>query len=459
MFFRRGKFEKRQSGFTLIEAAVFLFIFSLITMTFYQAWSKGTAQILNSKYRLGATALANQQMEIVRSLIFDNIGTTTGLPHGTLSQYQTITANSSVYTLHTEVIYVDDPTDGTAGLGTDAAPNDYKQVMITVSWGGGAASEQVFLSSLFSLDGVESVAAGTGILSINILNNAGVGVSAASIHITNTSVSPNVDVTIDTDANGNLTIPGAPASVQGYHISVSKSGYYTNMTYAPYPTSAFNPVNVHASIAAGSLTATTIVFDQRSTIDYHTKDPFGGDLPNIRVTVAGGLVIGTDPATSASVYDYSQSAQTDGSGVLTLSNRSSGTYTAVLNPLETGYEYIRLSPEETTFGTINLSSGTTKTVDMILASKTYSSALITAKKASDSTSIPGASIRLYNTILGYDTTITADSYGQAFFPTSNTPLVAGTYNIEVSASGYTTATSTIVVSGTALEKKTITLSP
>lgn len=459
MLFRTQKAYRGSGGFTLIEAAIFLFIFSLITVTFYQAWSAGTAQIMNSKYRLGATAIANQQMEIIRSLIFDNIGTTTGLPHGTLSQYQTITANSSVYTVHTEVIFVDDPTDGTALLGTDTAPNDYKQVMITVSWGGGSASEQVALSSVFSLDGVESVAAGTGILSINTLNDAGIGVSGSSVHITNTSVSPSVDVTLSTDANGNLTIPGAPASVQGYHITVSKGGYYTNMSYAPYPTSAFNPVNVHASIAAGSLTATTIVFDQQSDIELRTRDPLGSNIPNIDLSIAGGLVIGTDPATGVPVYDFSQSGQTDGSGELAFSNRSSGTYTVTLDPSETGYEYIRLNPEETVLGTANLPPGTTKTVSMILADKAFSSALITAKSASDGTSISGASVRLSNTVLGYDTTIAADSYGQAFFPTNNAPLAAGTYDIEISASGYTTATSTITIPGSALEKKTVTLSP
>jgi hypothetical protein len=45
------------------------------------------------------------------------------------------------------------------------------------------------MTSLFSLDGVESVAAGTGILSVNILSTGpGFGVANASVHIINTSV-------------------------------------------------------------------------------------------------------------------------------------------------------------------------------------------------------------------------------------------------------------------------------
>lgn len=458
MDFRSSAGSGRMSGFTLVEAAVFLFIFAVISVTFYEAWSLGTRHIMNSKYRLGATAVAMQQMEIIRSLIFDDIGTTSGIPTGTLSEDQTIIANSNRYQLHTVVQFVDDATDGTAGAGTDIAPNDYKKVTLTVSWGGASASEQVSMTSVFSLDGVESVAAGTGILSINILNGAGIGVANASVHIVNSSVAPAVNLTANTDANGNLTFPGAPASVQGYEISVSKAGYYPNMTYAPYPTSAFNPVNTHASIVAGSLTAATIVADERSNIELHSKDPFDVDIPDIDFSISGGLVIGTAIATSDPVYDFTQTGVTDGSGEFALPDRSAGVYVLALDASESGYEYLRLDPEETTFGTINLTPGLTESVKLVLADKALSSALISAKNGADNSPIAGASVRLFNTTLGYDTTITADTYGQAYFPTSNTPLAAGTYDIEVSASGFTTATDTVVITGAALIKKTLSLS-
>ena len=113
--------RKRISGFTLIEAMVVLFVVSLITLTFYETWNLGTKHIANAKYRLGATALANQQMEIIRSLIFDDIGTISGIPSGTLAQDQTLHVNNTVYDVHTVVQFVDDPTDGTLSSGTDLA--------------------------------------------------------------------------------------------------------------------------------------------------------------------------------------------------------------------------------------------------------------------------------------------------------------------------------------------------
>ena len=231
------------------------------------------------------------------------------------------------------------------------------------------------------------------------------------------------------------------------------------MTYDPYPASAFNPVNTHASIVAGSLTAATIVADEHSDIELHSKNPFDGDIPDIDFSITGGLVIGTDIATSAHVYDFTQVDVTDGSGAITFSDRSAGVYTLTLDASESGYEYLRLDPEETTFGVINLAPGTTESVKLVLADKALSSALVSAKNGADNSPIAGASVRLFNTTLGYDTTITADIYGQSYFPTSNTPLVAGTYDIEVSASGFTTATDTVVLAGTALTKKTVTLSP
>lgn len=441
----------RSKGFTLIEAILFLFLFAVITLAFYQTWAAATKHIVNVKNRLGAVAVANQQIEIVRSIIFDDIGTTTGIPVGTLSEYQTLSVNNSQYTVHTLVQFVDDATDGTLGSG-DLAPNDYKKVTITVSWGAGGTNEQVSATSLFSLDGVESVAAGTGILSVNVLDTSGLGISGATVIITNSSVAPSVNITATTDSNGNLSFPGAPESVQGYEIVVSKSGYYSNTTYPPYPTSVFNPVNIHATVVAGSLTAETLIIDELSSIQFATEDPFGADVPDTDFDITGGLVIGTDPSDGSPVYEYTDALSTDGSGEESIDDRTTGEYTVTLDSGETTHKYIRLEPEEATFGTINLSPGTDQTVTMVLADKAFSSVLITVVNQADSTPVAGASVKLSNTTLSYDVTVATDSYGQAFFPDVNTPLVAGDYDVEISATGFDVETGSITVVGDKLEE-------
>jgi hypothetical protein len=118
-----------------------------------------------------------------------------------------------------------------------------------------------------------------------------------------------------------------------------------------------------------------------------------------------------------------------------------------------------LDPEETVQNSINLIAGDSKTVKYILARKTFQSALITVKSASGGTPISGASVRLHSTSLGFDVTLATDTYGQAYFPTAATPLASGTYDIDVSASGFASTTDTISIIGSNIEKKTISLNP
>lgn len=455
----RNTSTHKKHGFTLIEAIIFLFLFTVITLAFYQTWQAATSHIVNVRNRLGAVAVANQQIEIIRSIIFDDIGTTTGIPTGSLQEYQTLSVNNSVYTVHTLVQFVDDATDGTLSAGTDLAPNDYKKVTVTVSWGSGGPSEQVSTVSLFSLDGVESVADGTGILSVNVLDTSGNGVSGATVTITNGGVSPAVNVTATTDSNGNLSFPGAPESVQGYAITVSKSGYFSNQSYPPYPTSTFNPVNVHATVVAGSLTATSLVIDKISSIAITTEDPFGAPVPDIDFDITGGLVIGTNASDGTPVYEYTAALVTDGNGRKDISNRTTGDYAITLDASETTRKYIRLVPSEATFGSINLLPDTNQAVDFVVADKALSSALITAIHQTNGTAVAGASVRLVNTTLAYDATVTTDIYGQAFFPETNTPLLAGTYDVTITASGYSNATGTLTVAGDRLEQQTFQLTP
>jgi len=69
-------------AFTLIEALVVLFVFSLITLTFYSVFTLGGAYIIESKNRLRAVSLANEKMEIIRNLEYDDIGVVGGIPDG-----------------------------------------------------------------------------------------------------------------------------------------------------------------------------------------------------------------------------------------------------------------------------------------------------------------------------------------------------------------------------------------
>ena len=449
-------------AFTLIEALVLLFIFSVISITFLQVYATGTRLIIESKNRLGATALANQKLEIVQSLDYDNIGTVSGVPAGDIPEYETVSVNTTQYEVHTFVQYRDDAFDGTVnGSPADAIPNDYKRIKISVAWGSKGIDQTVSLITDVAPDGVET-SAGGGVLSINILDAAGMGVSGASVHIVNTSAS--VDLTAPTDATGNVTLPGTPAGVQNYVLTVSKSGYYGVQTYPPLPPSTYNPVDEHASVVAGVLNQKSLVMDQYADLTIHSKDPFGTDVPSISFGMIGGKILGTDPVTSEPVYEYNQSLSTNASGSLDIAGQSYGQYT--LTASDTRYVLYKLSPENVTYNIFDALAGQATIIDMILLDTQIGSVKAVVTNAADNTAVAGASVHLTNTLLSYDETRTTDQYGIAYFPTALPPdfpttqpgLVAGTYDLTVSATGFADNASTVAVNG-ALIIKDIGLSP
>jgi hypothetical protein len=454
------RLRRISKGFTLIEGMVMLFLFALITLVFFQTYAYGTALIQQSKYRLGAIALANQKMEIIRSLDYDAIGTVSGIPAGDLLEDETIQVSNALFQAHTFVQYADDPYDGTLGGGpNDLVPNDYKRVRVEVAWGGETEAEKVALFSTFAPLGVEQ-SVGGGILSINILDSQGIGLSGATVRVTNSSVAPAVDVTTTTDASGNLFLVGAPASAQGYHVTFSKGGYFGSASYAPYPMTSFVPVDVHASVVNNVVNQATFVMDRSSTLELRTVDPFGNEVPDIDYRIDGGRLLGNEFGTGDPVYEFGADDATDASGEQGYSGRSYGSYTWTIDSGETSWTFIALSPESGAGANVfELPANTSLTVQMVLADEAVNSALFSVTSTTDGGPLSGASIHLTNTALGFDETVSTNLSGKAFFPTTETPgMAAGTYDYEITAAGHSTQTGTIAITS-GLQTKNISMSP
>ncbi len=442
---------KNQScpGFTLIESLVFLFLFAVISMTFFETYAASTRLIIDSKNRLGATALANQKMEIIRSIDYDAIGTTTGIPAGDLLEDETISVNTIKYEVHMFVQYVDDSFDGTVAT-TDTIPTDYKRVRVTVAWGDLSPDRSVVLFGNFSPNGIET-SSGGGVLSINVLDGSGSGVSGATVNITNAAAG--IAVATVTDATGNITLPGAPAGIEAYVLTVSKGGYFGATTYPAYPTSAFNPVDVHASVAADVLNQKTIVMDQSSDIALTTEDPFGTAISNIGYTLTGGRIIGTDPLSGVSVTQFSDAGATDASGEASYADQSYGQYVLTV-PATATYQFLKLVPEDAVVSEFAVTAGVATNVTAVLVDKTIGSVLVKVENGTDGSPLSGASVQLTNAALLYDVTVNTDQYGYAYFPTALPELAPETYDMSVSLAGFTTETDTVDVNG---ELKTVTI--
>ncbi len=457
-----------KGGFSLIEAMVFLFLFSVITMTFYQLYAVGSRHILDAKRRLGAVALANQRMEMVRGMPHGDIGTKTpngsggwnyGIPAGEILENETVAASDGTYDVHTFVQYADDPFDGVAG-GGDPIPADFKLVRVSVSWGEDPsdAFRTIAVFGTFAQDGVEQFS-GTGVLSVNVLDRDGIGVPQATVHVEN--VAAGVDLTALTGNDGNLMLPGAPPG-EGYGITVSKNGYYGATTYPSAPLSAFDPVDVHASVVADDINSFSIYMDRDSDFVVRTVDPFGDPVPDIDFHLEGGRHIATDYTDTlgpAKIYGFSLDDTTDDSGEVGYANESYGRYHFSLDSSETEYELLPKHFEAVDRQEfLDLDPGVSRNFDVVVLDTSLNSMLFTVTDNNPTavTALSGATVRLSDIVSGYDVSLTTDTLGRAYFPESIPELVPGTYSYETSLSGYPDSSGTVeIVSG--LRKMTVRL--
>ncbi|NTW14118.1 MAG: carboxypeptidase regulatory-like domain-containing protein [Candidatus Moranbacteria bacterium] len=463
-----SRLNDRKRGFTLVEAMFFLFLFSVIALTFYQLFAVGSKRILDVRRKLGATALASERMETVRSLPYASIGTKRpdgaggwdyGIPAGDILETESIVKTGATYTVHTVAQYEDDSFDGTASGGThDSIPTDYKQVRIEVTWVGAEGGQEVVTWGTFSPEGVEQPS-NTGVLSINVTDPSGASLQNADVHIV--SATGNVDLTAQTDVYGNLSFPGAPPA-SDYMLYVSKNGYYGVQTYPAAPASAFNPLDLPMSVVIGSVNQKSFAIGRSSGITVRSEDAFGTAIPSVAFTLSGGHQVGTKLNTIPvePVYDFSVSDTTGSDGQKAYADRSYGRYALAASGSVTGYRFLRVDPGIlNTPDTFDMVVGTDLIAKMVFAETSVGSVLVSVKTNNGSADVPvqNASVRLQDGTIGYDATVTTGPSGQAYFPTSMPALQAGTYQYDVTADGYAAETGSIAVTGMSLQDQSVTL--
>jgi hypothetical protein len=241
-------------------------------------------------------------MERFRNMAYDNIGVSGGVPSGTIPADQEITRSNTTFSVHTRIDYQDDPLDGLV-IGTtpvDTTPADYKRVELTIDWNDN--SVPVILTGRFAPNGLE-VAANTGALLITVFDSSGQPVPLADVHVTNSNVTPAVDITNTTDVNGNLQLLSLAPDVEGYHIEVSKAGYSSAQTY---PVTAENPTPVPIDVTVAVQTPTQISFsiDHVSTLNASIYNESCVAIPNFAFTLYGEKIIGLP-----NVLKYTQAHQ------------------------------------------------------------------------------------------------------------------------------------------------------
>ncbi len=435
--------KNNPKAFTLVEMLVFMFIFSVTGVTFFKVFSTGTQAMSNVRSRLGAVQLANEKIEVMHNLKYENVGTLNGIPVGNLPEEETIVRSGRTYYVHTSVINVDDPFDGTFVAGTDTRPNDYKQIKVVVFWENDNLAKATTVVSNISPLGIEAMYTG-GILSLNVVDSVGVGIPQAKVTVVNSAVSPSVNASYTTDNGGNLFLSEAIPSAQTYSIQVSKSGYFSVQTYAPYPISSVNPIDVHASVVAASINQKTIIMDKLSSIKINTVSPLGEMIPAIDFSLTGGRKVANTvvvaPDTPESVWSFNEANFNSGSkGEVEFLNVSPGPYyfTYLSGTQNDKYQFLYFDVAGGLAGMFNLPSEVNLNVDAILADKEANSLLVTVLNITDNSPLVGASVQLKNESESYDVTLTTNKFGKVYFPNSATSIVAGAYKMNISATGFT----------------------
>ena len=431
-----------RKGFSILEVISAIFIFSIITIAIYGSFSAGLRSLAQSKHRVAATELANEKMEIIRNMEYSTIGTEGGVPNGTLPENETVWKSNQKFNVHTYIRYVDDPEDGEGAADENMVLTDRKEAKVEVTWPGVKAGHGVKIVSFFVPNGVESDVGG-GTLRLNVLDGSGEGISGVSAQIRNSSVSPAVDIDTYTNSYGTILMSGMPAGDRNYEITVSKDGYESVATSPPYPVTAYDPTDVHASVMEGDLNTKAIIIDKLSSIHVFARDILDYDnlFPGVNFNLKGGRVIGLEFGTTTEVTNYDQNLATEAAGDISVGDLSPGKYNITLN--EPGYTLVGTDP----VFPIALSPDQSLVVNLIMANNTTNSLIVAVKDSVTGLAVPNASVRLFDG-LGFDVTQITGQTGQVYFPPNTDPptiLNSGDYTLEVAEPNHQAYSETVAV--------------
>ena len=160
-------------------------------------------------------------------------------------------------------------------------------------------------------------------------------------------------------------------------------------------------------------------------------------ISNVDFLLQGSKIIGAD-GNEQPVYKYSQTHISGSDGHINISNLEWDLYTFSVDP-STGLNLIDTDPSPQP---ISLPPDNA-VVNVMLYLEAQNSLLVTVKDVDTLEPIFSATVRLYNSGLGYDNSQYTDQNGQTLF----IPLEEATYNLEVQAPGYSATSTTLGVTG------------
>lgn len=371
-----------KNGIGLVEAIIGVAVFLLIAVGVYQSYSKIIEVVRLSRLRATASTIANEKIELIRNLPYQDVGVVGGFPAGKILAVETIIRNGAQFNLTTTVRNIDDPFDGTiGGSPNDTAPADYKLVEVNITCLNCRIFQPFRQTTTVSPKDLE-IAGGGGALFVKVIDANGNPVPQARVHVENKKLTPNLVIDDLTNNLGLLQLVDVPPSTGGYNSSSTKAGYSTDQTYPPGGSDNPNPVKEDSTVAVGEVTQITLAIDRVSTINVSTTNQICSVLPNISLQVDGSKLIGSDK------LKFSTTTITNSSGQKTLSNLEWDVYKFMITDL--GYDLAGSRP----FLPVNLAPNTTQNIQLLLEVKNPRSLLVSVKDSSTGLPVSGATVKL-----------------------------------------------------------------
>ncbi|MFI5271237.1 MAG: prepilin-type N-terminal cleavage/methylation domain-containing protein [Candidatus Saccharimonadales bacterium] len=340
-----------QNGFTLVELTVAIVIMTMIVISMFGLFISLVQSAVLSKEKSAASALATNQIEYLKSLPYDELGIQGGSISVTnpLPASKTQTLSGVVYTIKTDIKYVDDAYDGCGSYpdlptkmlycrnypppsgapATDLNPADYKIINVSVY-----DHTNTLLAGVDTQISarVAETASNTGALFVKVIDQNGNPVSGATVSVSDTSLTPHVNVADSSDGNGETIFYDLPPDTSNYNytITASLNGYSTLSTILP--SGSLQPNYSSQKLFAQQSSNVTLTLKPQgiNSLVIESTDVSGNPLPNAKIYVKGGYKKYTSSSDTQYYFDTLSPSDirpvTDSGGLASLANLVPGPY-------------------------------------------------------------------------------------------------------------------------------------
>ena len=101
--------KQPRQGQILLSILIAIAVFAILVNALFTLIAASFDLVSLNKTRITARHLAQEKMELVRNLSYEDVGTVGGIPDGIIEPEEMVRRNDLNYTIKTDISYIDDP--------------------------------------------------------------------------------------------------------------------------------------------------------------------------------------------------------------------------------------------------------------------------------------------------------------------------------------------------------------